>query len=218
MNLFRTPFFLPLLYPQLIWRMPGSEKKVYVTFDDGPVPGPTEFVLNTLNEFKATATFFCIGDNVRKHPYVFSKIVQAGHAVGNHTFHHLKGWNTPLDTYLDDVVQCETELETHLSSKLQITDHQSPITNLFRPPYGRITHSQINELKTKYKIIMWDVLTQDYRHSLAPDKCIRGTIKATRPGSIVVFHDSYKAEKNLMFALPRYLEYLTEEGYTFGRL
>ena len=90
--------------------MPGSEKKVYVTFDDGPVPGPTEFVLNTLNEFKATATFFCIGDNVRKHPYVFSKIVQAGHAVGNHTFHHLKGWNTPLDTYLDDVVQCETDL------------------------------------------------------------------------------------------------------------
>lgn len=211
MNLFRPPFFLPFFYPQLTWRMPGHEKKVYLTFDDGPVPGPTEFVLETLKEFNATATFFCIGDNVRKHPEVFSKIVAAGHAVGNHTFNHLKGWNTSLHTYLDNVVQCETEFKTHLPS-------QSPVTHLFRPPYGRITRNQINALKTKYKIIMWDVLTQDYLQSLAPDKCIRGTSKATRPGSVVVFHDSYKAERNLMFVLPRYLEYLSDAGYSFGRL
>ncbi|MCW5910715.1 MAG: polysaccharide deacetylase family protein [Cyclobacteriaceae bacterium] len=208
MNLFRTPFFLPLLYPKLTWRIPASEKKVYLTFDDGPVPGPTEFVLDTLQKFRATATFFCIGDNVRKHPHIFQKVVQQGHRIGNHTFNHLKGWGASLQAYTENVRQCEEEIDQHLPGN----------PKLFRPPYGRITCSQINALKTKYKIIMWDVLTQDYRHSMAPDTCIRGTIQATRPGSVVVFHDSYKAERNLVFALPRYLEYLADEGYSFGRL
>lgn len=213
MSLFQTPFFLPWLYPQLIWRMPVAEKKVYLTFDDGPVPGATDFVLETLKPYNAVATFFCIGDNVQKHPEVFAKILPAGHAVGNHTFNHLNGWNTPLQSYLDNTVKCETILNTHR------TDHLLPVTTpLFRPPYGRITRQQIKALKEKYKIMMWDVLTQDYRQRISPDKCLRGTIQATRPGSIVVFHDSYKAERNLMFALPRYLEYLNTEGYSFGLL
>lgn len=223
--MFQTPFFLPWLYPQLVWRMPAHEKKVYLTFDDGPVPGPTEFVLETLKQYNAIATFFCIGDNVQKHPEVFIKILAAGHAFGNHTFNHLKGWSTSLTTYLDNVRQCEEVLNRRIQLP---TDDQLPITlndqqpatsnHFFRPPYGRITRSQINALKEKYKIIMWDVLTQDYRQIMTPDKCIRGTIQATRAGSVVVFHDSYKAERNLMFALPRYLEYLTAEGYTFGKL
>jgi peptidoglycan/xylan/chitin deacetylase (PgdA/CDA1 family) len=225
--LFQTPFFLPWLYPQLVWRMPVHEKKVYLTFDDGPVPGPTEFVLETLKQYNAIATFFCIGDNVQKHPEVFTKILAAGHSIGNHTFNHLKGWSTPLHTYVDNTNKCEAVFQSYLSNRLPLTDHhlpttdyRPPITNhqLFRPPYGRITRSQINALKEKYKIIMWDVLTQDYRQIMTPDKCIRGTIQATRAGSVVVFHDSYKAEPNLMFALPRYLEYLTAEGYTFGKL
>jgi len=202
--------------------MPAHEKKVYLTFDDGPVPGPTEFVLDTLKQYNAIATFFCIGDNVEKHSEVFTKIIAAGHAVGNHTFNHLKGWNTSLNTYLNNVNKCEAVLESHHANhRLQITDHRLPSTvnlQLFRPPYGRITRHQIKALSEKYKIIMWDVLTQDYLQSMTPDKCIRGTIKATRPGSVVVFHDSYKAERNLIFTLPRYLEYLNAEGYTFGRL
>ncbi|MBX2894651.1 MAG: polysaccharide deacetylase family protein [Cyclobacteriaceae bacterium] len=227
MNLFQTPFFLPWLYPKLVWRMPATEKKVYLTFDDGPVPGATDFVLETLKQYKAVATFFCIGDNVQKHPEVFAKILTTGHAIGNHTFNHLKGWKTPLQTYIENINKCEAILKSQHSNqphttenRLPITEHRLPATNyqLFRPPYGRITHSQISALKEKYKIIMWDVLTQDYRNSITPDVCIRGTIRATRSGSIVVFHDSYKAERNMMFALPRYLEFLNEKGYTFERL
>lgn len=195
--------------------MPSQEKKIYLTFDDGPVPGPTEFVLETLNQFNATATFFCIGDNVRKHSQVFTKIVDQGHAIGNHTFNHLKGWSTPLQTYLDNVQLCNEILTTY---RLPLTHNHSPNYQLFRPPYGRITSKQINALKETYRIIMWDVLTQDYLPNMTPDKCTRGTIKTTRSGSIVVFHDSYKAERNLMFTLPRYLEFLVTEGYTFGKL
>lgn len=221
MNLFQTPFFLPWLYPQLVWRMPANEKKVYITFDDGPVPGATDFVLETLKQYNAVATFFCIGDNVQKHPDVFTKILRAGYAVGNHTFNHLNGWKTTLQTYLENTNQCEAILESHRTNhSLQTTDYRSPITSkhLFRPPYGRITRNQISTLMQKHKIIMWDVLTQDYRQGITPDTCIRGTIQATRPGSIVVFHDSYKAERNMMFALPRYLEFLNAKGYSFGIL
>jgi peptidoglycan-N-acetylglucosamine deacetylase len=218
---FRTPFFLSWLYPQLLWRMPDQEKKVYLTFDDGPVPGPTEFVLETLKQFNASATFFCIGDNVRKHTDVFSKVIAEGHSIGNHTFNHLKGWRTPLQAYLDNINQCETEFRASLIPDSRITVNRQLSTDdsqLFRPPYGQITRNQISALKGTYKIIMWDVLSQDYRESMTPDKCIRGTIAATRNGSIVIFHDSYKAERNLMFTLPRYLEYLSDSGYSFGRL
>ena len=175
--------------------MPVHEKKVYLTFDDGPVPGPTEFVLETLKQYNAIATFFCIGDNVQKHPEVFTKILAAGHAIGNHTFNHLKGWSTPLHTYVDNTNKCEAVFQSHLTNRLPLTDHPLPTTNhqLFRPPYGRITRSQITALKEKYKIIMWDVLTQDYRQIMTPDKCIRGTIEATRAGSVAPDSDSPSA-------------------------
>lgn len=203
--MFRSPFFLPWLYTDLIWRIPTQEKKLYLTFDDGPVPTITEFVLTELAKAKAKATFFCIGDNVRKHPDVFRKIVKDGHAIGNHTFNHLKGWNTPVKTYVDNVKLCDHQLKAD-NSQLSI--------QLFRPPYGRIKRSQIKALK-EYKIIMWDVLAHDYSKNISPDRCLKGSIDATRPGSIIVFHDSIKAEKNMRYTLPRFLDHFSHQGYTF---
>ncbi|MBS1976355.1 MAG: polysaccharide deacetylase family protein [Bacteroidetes bacterium] len=207
MNFYRVPFFLPWLYPSLIWRIPTSEKEIFLTFDDGPIEGPTDFVLEQLKSFNAQATFFCIGDNVRKHAQVFRRVVQAGHATGNHTFNHLKGWNTWRDDYLSNIRLCDEQMASEGATPSRI----------FRPPYGRIKRSQIGLLKD-YRIVMWDVLTHDYAQALSPDKCLRGSIAATRPGSIVVFHDSFKAERNMNFVLPRYLEYFSEKGYKFRTL
>jgi peptidoglycan/xylan/chitin deacetylase (PgdA/CDA1 family) len=209
---FRTPAILSYLFPKLEWRANSDKKEIFLTFDDGPIPGPTEFVLFTLKEYEAKATFFCIGDNVRKHPQVFEKIISAKHSVGNHTFNHLKGWNYSTKDYLTNVEKCAEQI-------LQVNSQQSTVNRcLFRPPYGRITFEQIKSLKKDYKIIMWDVLTQDYSQSMAKEKCLEGSIKATRPGSIVVFHDSLKAERNLNYALPKYLDHFSKEGYIFSAL
>lgn len=210
----RTPFIFPLLYPALVWRMPGQSKELYLTFDDGPVPGPTEFVLHTLSRYDARATFFCIGDNVRKYPHVFQKVVEEGHAIGNHTFNHLNGWGTENQKYVENTALCENAIENGLrdtSADVSIMRKGRP---LFRPPYGRITRKQI-KLLSNYKIIMWDVLSIDYSKHLSPESCLRNTIHACRPGSIIVFHDSYKAEKNMSYALPRMLEHFSERGYAF---
>lgn len=206
----RTPFFLPLLYPSLTWRIPATGKELYLTFDDGPVSGPTDFVLETLLRFHAKATFFCIGDNIRKYPEVFRKISANGHAVGNHTFNHLNGWKTNPSSYLENIEQCNNEIKSHVTD-LKDKDRESL---LFRPPYGRITRNQISALKD-FKIIMWDVLSVDYNNSLASEKCLRNTIGATRAGSIIVFHDSYKAEKNLTYVLPRFVEHFSAQGFEF---
>ena len=202
----RVPFFLPWLYPNLVWKIPTSEKELFLTFDDGPIPGVTDFVLQTLKKYSCKATFFCIGDNVHKHPDVFRKIVEDGHRIGNHTFNHVKGWSTPLPKYIENVKQCDDEFR---SSKLEARG-----SKLFRPPYGRITRKQIKAL-SEYKIIMWDVLTIDYNKNVSPESCLKNSIKATRPGSIIVFHDSLKAERNMMYALPRYIEYFHKLGYVF---
>jgi peptidoglycan/xylan/chitin deacetylase (PgdA/CDA1 family) len=204
---YRTPSILPLLYPQLVWRMPADKKELYLTFDDGPVPGPTEFVLDELNKHDIQATFFCIGDNIRKHPHIFKKVVEAGHAVGNHTFNHLKGWQTDTQTYVDNVNACDREIATN----------HHPAGHLFRPPYGRITRKQIRSIQNK-KIVMWDVLTRDYDATVSADKCLLSSLKAIRNGSIIVFHDSSKAEKNLMHVLPIFIERCLEQGYKFKRL
>jgi peptidoglycan-N-acetylglucosamine deacetylase len=208
---FRTPFFLPWLFPDLVWKFPTQEKIIFLTFDDGPVPGPTEFVLATLKKFDVRATFFCIGDNVRKHPNVFAQVVAAGHSIGNHTFNHLKGWNYSTKDYLNNVDLCRDQF---------FSNQYIPSGNkkLFRPPYGRITRKQIRSLKDDYKIIMWDVLTQDYSQSLSPERCLSGSLKATRPGSIIVFHDSLKAERNLTYSLPRYMEHFSKQGFVFSAL
>jgi peptidoglycan-N-acetylglucosamine deacetylase len=203
----RVPFFIPMLYPGLVWRMPPGNKSVYLTFDDGPIPGPTEFVLDELKKFNIKATFFCIGDNVRKHPSVFSRIVEEGHAVGNHTFNHLKGWSTENERYLENIQL----FENVVSGRAQKT------SKLFRPPYGRIKRSQIKALND-YKIIMWDVLAFDFNKNLSPEKCFRNTKDAVRDGSIIVFHDSLKAERNMTYAFPRLVETLLQQGYTFKTL
>lgn len=200
--LFRTPSILPLLYPSLIWRVPTSENKIYLTFDDGPVPGPTDFVLEQLKHFDAKATFFCIGNNIVKNEPLYRKIEEQGHTVGNHTRNHKKGWVTPNDVYLNDVSDCQ-KMMSH--------------TTLFRPPYGRIKRSQIKQLDS-FKIVMWDVLSYDYSSSMNEERCFRGVVNATRKGSIIVFHDSYKAEKNMTHVLPRFLDHFSQQGYKFESL
>lgn len=207
----RTPFFLPMLYPSLVWRMPSYSRTLYLTFDDGPVPGPTEFVLETLSKLNSKATFFCIGENVRKHPGIFDTIYRNGHTVGNHTFNHVNGWKTSTDDYERNVELCSKEIAEHAGT-YGVKDV------LLRPPFGRMTRSQIKRLTPKYKVIMWDVLSIDYNHRLQKERCLDRTIAAARPGSIIVFHDSYKAEKNLRFALPRFIEHYLEKGYTFKEL
>lgn len=204
----RIPSFIPYFFPRLTWHVPTTQREVYLTFDDGPVYGPTEFVLDTLKSASAKGTFFCIGDNVRKHPEVFRRILSAGHAVGNHTFNHLSGWSTSTDLYLKNVQLCDDEMTRHMSNQS---------LKLMRPPYGRIKRSQIREL-ANYKIVMWDVLSFDFEKRLSPEKCLSRTLAAVRPGSIIVFHDSIKAERNMMFALPRLLNSLAEQGYTFKSL
>ena len=156
--------------------------------------------LDTLKQNNCQATFFLIGDNVKKHPAVYQRILNEGHIIGNHTFNHLKGWNYSDDEYLSDIQKCDEVLEFK--------------PQLFRPPYGRIKKSQIRKLN-EYKIVMWDVLTSDYNQSISPERCIKGSIAATRPGSIVVFHDSLKAERNMRYALPRYIDHFLNQGFTF---
>jgi peptidoglycan/xylan/chitin deacetylase (PgdA/CDA1 family) len=201
MRFFRTPSILPVFYPSLHWRIDTNAKDLYLTFDDGPVPGPTEFVLTTLTSFGIKATFFCIGDNIRKHPEVFQKILKAGHAVGNHTFNHMNGWRAPARVYVDNVIKCQELLNV----------------KLFRPPFGRIKRSQIALLKD-YKVVMWDVLTYDYDKTLDAERCLAGSFNAVRPGSIIVFHDSVKAEKNLTYVLPKFIDSCLAAGYTFKAL
>ena len=210
----RTPFFLPILYPSLTWRMPSDTNTLYLTFDDGPVPGPTEFVLEILNRAGVKATFFSIGDNIRKHPGIFKNVLRHGHAIGNHTFHHMNGWKTSTNEYEKNVTRCREEIETHLTKEYSGRPDNSNL--LFRPPFGRISRDQITKLQPDYKIIMWDVLSIDYNKNLSGEKCLRNTVSVARPGSIVVFHDSYKAEKNLMYALPRFVEHFLEKGFAFG--
>ncbi|RZL35017.1 MAG: polysaccharide deacetylase family protein [Pedobacter sp.] len=205
MYLVKSPLLLKWYYPSLLWNKPRTEKVIYLTFDDGPIPNVTDFVLKTLKAFNAKATFFCIGDNITKHPDVFNHVKNDGHAIGNHTFNHLKGWVTDDKTYIQNALKCQ-----------QLTQ-----TNLFRPPYGRIKKTQISNLKAQIpdlEIVMWDTLSGDFDINLSPEKCYHNVIKNTRNGSIIVFHDSLKAFGRLEFALPRVLKYFSEKGYQFSSL
>lgn len=202
----RVPFFLPLLYPALTWRMNPQEKVLYLTFDDGPVPGPTEYALATLAQASVPATFFCIGDNIKKFPGIFRSVIAGGHAVGNHTANHANGWKHSTEDYLASVKRFNAIAVEHGLSRTP---------TLFRPPYGRLTRSQIRSL-SGYNIIMWDVLSQDYNQRLSPENCLRRSLRACRPGSIVVFHDSYKASRNMEYVLPRLIDHFGGLGFGFG--
>jgi peptidoglycan-N-acetylglucosamine deacetylase len=186
----------------LTWEMPPAGKRIYLTFDDGPVPKVTPQVLQILKSFDAKATFFCVGDNVYKHPELFAEINADGHAVGNHTFNHLKAWKTPAGEYLRNVEQCRQMFESCL----------------FRPPYGQITPYLIQQLRKNYQIILWSVLSGDFDQNNSPEKCLQTTIRLTKPGSIVVFHDSIKAGRNMLHALPLFLEHFKERGFEFENL
>lgn len=201
----RTPSILRWLYPSLVWRMDHSENNLYLTFDDGPVEGPTEFVVEHLKRFSIPATFFCIGENIRKHRQVFKEVIAQGHSIGNHTVHHMNGWKTSAETYLSDVRAFD------VLAREGGLDFE---TKLFRPPYGRITSRQVKHL-ADYRIIMWDVLSQDYNASISAERCLRRTIKACRPGSIIVFHDSYKAFRNMQYCLPRLIDHFGGKDFNF---
>lgn len=198
----RAPLFIQTLFPSIIWRIHGKEKKIYLTFDDGPIPEVTPWVLEILTEFKAKATFFCIGENVRKYPHLYEQIRSLGHQTGNHTQHHLNGWKVSNLDYYHDIEACRKLVD-------------SP---LFRPPYGKIKPSQIRYLKNKFKLVMWDVLSKDYDRSLSGEQCLKTVINESREGSIIVFHDSLKAEERLRIALPGVLEHFRKNGFEFARL
>lgn len=194
-----------------MWDIPNNEKKIYLTFDDGPTPEVTQWVLDILKEHGIKATFFCIGNNIEKHPDIFLNIVKDGHAVGNHTFNHLNGWKTAIGHYMDNVAACRQSIISHYKGLHKI--------QLFRPPYGKITRRQTTEvLEYGYKIIMWDVLSADFDNSITPEKCLRNVTKNVREGSVIIFHDSVKAFANLQYALPKAIGYLKGQGFIFDKI
>ena len=202
MYLVRTPRLIQNLFPSYTWRVPTEEKVLYITFDDGPIPEITPWVLETLRTFNAKATFFCVGDNVKKNPSVFQQVLAEGHTVGNHTFNHLSGWDTENIPYFHNIRHCAKLVKS----------------NLFRPPYGRLTPKQTQFLTRHYNIVMWDVLSGDFDETLTNEDCLKNVISAARRGSIVVFHDSVKAAEKLKFTLPKVLEHYAAKGYRFESL
>ncbi|MDR2913073.1 MAG: polysaccharide deacetylase family protein [Alistipes sp.] len=193
---FKPPKFLRRLMPALVWDIP-EERDVFLTFDDGPTPGVTEWILDELARHDARATFFCLGRNVENHPELYRRILEEGHRVGNHTYGHVKGWERDDASYLADVERAARVID-------------SP---LFRPPYGRISPRQARALSGEgWKIVMWNVVSRDYSRRVTPERCIENVVRHVRPGDIVVFHDSEKAFRNLRAALPATLECLDECG------
>ncbi|MDR2684596.1 MAG: polysaccharide deacetylase family protein [Prevotellaceae bacterium] len=197
----QSNFVIRLMW-KAVWRINDGSKTVYLTFDDGPCPKITPQTLDILDKFDIKATFFCVGDNVRKYPEIFESIKQRGHAVGNHTMHHLKGFNTDFQAYINDIEEANSYIKS----------------SLLRPPYGRITFRQLRELRKKYKIVMWDVITRDYNPYFSSEKIFSIVKKYTRKGSIIVFHDSEKSSKNMLETLPNALEWLKNQGYEFKTL
>ena len=186
----------------LICSYPSDEKILYLTFDDGPTPEVTSAVLSILNDGNAKATFFCIGENVKKHPELFNSIEQQGHAIGNHTFSHLNGWKTPPGEYVENVSRCEEYF----------------ITELFRPPYGRFSLSQYFLLRKKYKFVLWSVLSGDFHRRTSPDQCLANVLENSTPGSIIVFHDNILAKEKVLYALPLVLDHFRKKGFRFEKL
>jgi peptidoglycan/xylan/chitin deacetylase (PgdA/CDA1 family) len=225
----KTHRLIKTIFSNYVWDIPNSENRVYLTFDDGPTPEITEWTLSQLKNHNAKATFFCIGDNVRKYPEIVQKVIDEGHSIGNHTFNHLNGWKTATDDYVKNVELCYNQKaegrrqkaegnlhseEENLHSKICVLP-----TDLFRPPYGKIKPSQSKKLrKMGYKIIMWDIISYDFDATISPEKCLENVLNNLQSGSIIVFHDSKKAFNNLEYVLPRILEFLNEKGFVCEKL
>ena len=195
----QPPQFIRQLYPRACWRMNASERSVYLTFDDGPIPEVTPWVLDVLDKYKVKATFFMVGDNVRKHPEEYNMVVERGHRIGNHTYNHLRGLEEPTEHYVGNTDKADCYLKT----------------DLFRPPHGFMRMSQYRVLSERYRIIMWDLVTRDYNPKLTGEQVLGKVKRYVRNGSIITFHDSLRATHNLYYALPRAIEWLLAEGYEF---
>lgn len=201
MYLVKTPWWLRKMYSSaLTWKIPVQENEIFLTFDDGPHPTITPFVLDHLRKYNAKATFFCIGKNVQQYHEVFRQIVDGGHRIGNHTHNHLNGWKTSDAAYFEDIILAKKHIDS----------------NLFRPPYGRISRFQIQQLQPLFKIIMWDVLSGDFDVNQTPENCLHNVVSNTRPGSVIVFHDSEKSFPRLEFVLPKVLQLFSEKGYVMN--
>ena len=203
----KTPWLVKKIFPSYIWSMPANDKDIYLSFDDGPHPEITAFVLEELEKYNAKASFFCVGNNVELYPKTYREILEKGHSVGNHTYTHPNGWETSTEAYLKDVAAASRYIQS----------------NLFRPPYGRIKKQQARRLGSAMniedvKLIMWDVLSLDFDTSFSPQQCLANVMKNTTNGSIVVFHDSEKAFKNLKYCFSESIRQLAEEGYHFKKL
>ncbi len=192
---------LRLFFPNTIWQMPGNVKKVYITFDDGPIPEVTPWVINCLKEHGAVATFFCVGDNIIKHPDIFKQLVENKMEIGNHTYSHKKAWHCSKNEYLKD------------ADKFQEIRH----TELFRPPHGQLYPWLIKPLKKRFsKIVMWNILSRDYNKNISDDDIINNVTASLQPGSIIVFHDSVKTWPKLINVLPPVLKEINKQGYNYG--
>lgn len=202
----KTPKLIQRLFPKYIWKKASLSKTIYLTFDDGPTPKITQWTLDLLKKYNAKATFFCIGDNIKKYPNIFKSVLNDGHTIGNHTFNHLKGWHTDTNSYVENAEKAQ-----------QLIDPNNK--HLFRPPFGKIKRKQANQLiKRGYKIVMWSVISYDWEVKVTPEQCLQNVIKNSASGSIIVFHDSIKASKNMQYALPKVLEYFSKKGYQFKAL
>ncbi len=196
------PNFVSRLFPNLLWKVPNDDNAVYLTFDDGPVPEATPWVLDLLEKYQIKATFFCVGDNVRRHNDIYKRILKDGHSVGNHTFNHLHAFNTKADDYFENIEKAAEYINS----------------NLFRPPRGFMRKPHHKLIKTKYQAVMWTVLSVDYDKTITVEKCIKNVLNNTKSGSIIVFHDSIKAWKNMHAALPVVIENLLAKGFKFKTL
>ena len=210
----KTNALIKRIFPNYVWDVTNAENKIYLTFDDGPIPEITEWVLAELKKYEAKATFFCIGDNIQKYPEIFEKVINEGHSIGNHTFNHLNGWKTSTKGYIENSIQWSV-----ISGQSENNKQKTTSNKLFRPPYGKLKLSQSKKLRQLgYKIIMWDVLSADYDMSVSPEKCLENVLKNVTSGSIIVFHDSVKAFPNLQYTLPKALNFWQEKGFVFEKL
>lgn len=197
-----TGIFTYVLPSALLWQIKTEEKTVYLTFDDGPIPDLTEQLLEILARHNAKATFFCVGENVKRYPHLYARILEQGHATGNHTHHHLKGWTTNYAEYLDDISEAGNYIDS----------------GLFRPPYGLMSYRQAKTLTRDYQVVMWSVLTRDFDPAVSQEECLETAIQGIRPGSIIVFHDNVKAMEKVLYALPKLLERMEQEGYVSDKI